>query len=134
MGCNHYLCGMDESIIIKRYVGGDTISAIAKDADVSRQAIIKQLKKAGVHNVVVKPSEKVKPKKLDAKPSSISQKTLNNISSFVFAEARGEEGFGDNVFWRDGFYWKRWVGFNLLLENVPLVELNDTFGEKTPAV
>ena len=121
---------MEENDRIKRYVGGDSISAIAKDEGVSRQAIIDYLKRSGVYG----DKPKTAPKKTGDKPSPISQKTLNNISSFVFAEARGEESFGDNVFWRDGFYWKRWVGYDLPLENVPLVELNDTFGEKTPAV
>lgn len=134
--------------MIKRYIGGESITAIAKDADVSRQAVIKHLKRAGVHKegvtktkgvtggvtkgVTPKSGGGVTPKS-NKKPTPVSPKVLQRIDQWVkegkHEEARGEVYCGDNVYFRKGkgFYWKRWVRFNEPLEDVMLGELNDTF-------
>ncbi len=69
-------------------------------------------------------------KKDNKKPSPISKRVMLVIEAFDPAEVKGEASLGDNVFWKkgDGFYWKRYVGIDKPLENISLVELNDTFG------
>jgi len=104
---------------IKRYQDGDSISSIAKDEGVSRQAVIDYLKRSGAY----------KSKSSMTKPRPISQKVMTRISGFVQSEVKGEASLGDNVFWKkgSGFYWKKWVGMDKPLEDIPLPELNDTF-------
>jgi len=66
----------------------------------------------------------------DKKPRDISLRLKNRISIYEFSEAKGEVSFGENVFWKKGigFYWKRYVEYDKPLEDISLVELNDTFG------
>ena len=48
---------MDRSERISRYENGESISSIARNAKVSRQAVIRSLQRAGVHGDVVVESE-----------------------------------------------------------------------------
>ena len=119
---------MEESNRISRYLAGESVTAIAKDEGVSRQAVIDFLKRAGVHKDKVDVKSRTKGVASD-KPTPVSQKTLSLISGYTFDDARGEVSFGDNVFWKAGvgFYWKRWVGSDEPLVDVPLPALSDTF-------
>ena len=80
--------------------------------------------------VIIKDLKTISMKNKDVKPREITLRLKNKISIFEFADAKGEVSFGENVFWKkgNGFYWKRFVKRDDPLEDVPLVELNDTFG------
>lgn len=138
LGCNPYLCGMEKADMIKRYTDGESVTSIAKEAGVTRQAIIKHLKSVGVHRAqedAEVPQAKPKSLKTDKKPTVVSQKALQLISGYDLEGAKGEVYFGSNVYYRkgEGFYWKRWVGYDKPLINVGLAELTDTFVMPPPS-
>jgi len=93
---------MEKSDRVKRYRDGVSISEIARQDSVSRQAVIKSLKKAGVHSVVSSGSKESSkpvvscPIDLDRVPDAVEARLLLGGSR--------EKRIGRNLYFSDRGY------------------------------